>query len=306
MQVPPVLDDRSLEEERVAAIALFRVERLDEPVDAYHELFDTYRGIVEEFLEATVDLTRLDENALSIMSADALQEAFRYLAGPPISEADLQTLAEAGSLRPSRLQKDPEMLRRIISVVRAALDRRRFAWVAEGRAPTGGERHAAVVASAALMATQRLQTDRRTGLKDAQEQRVEETLLEAGLNRVPTRRIRTLADAPAAGEFCRESHFGGRKADFVIGLWDGRKMPLECKVSNSATNSVKRLNNDAAVKAEVWRQDFGNRQVVPAAVLGGVYKLHNLRDAQERGLSLFWAHNLSALTGWIARTCAPP
>ena len=43
-------------------------------------------------------------------------------------------------------------------------------------------------------------------------------------------------------------------------------MPIECKVSNSATNSIKRLNNDAAVKARIWRGEFGERQVVPSAV----------------------------------------
>jgi hypothetical protein len=36
--------------------------------------------------------------------------------------------------------------------------------------------------------------------------------------------------------------------------------------------------------------------------LSGVYKLHNLVDAQERGLHLFWAHDLHALTGWIDAT----
>ena len=30
-------------------------------------------------------------------------------------------------------------------------------------------------------------------------------------------------------------------------------MPIECKVSNSAVNSVKRLNNDAAVKRVVGK-----------------------------------------------------
>ena len=65
------------------------------------------------------------------------------------------------------------------------------------------------------------------------------------------------------------------------------------KVSNSSTNSVKRLNNDAAVKATSRKTDFGLRQVVPSAVLSGVYKLHNLLDAQERGLTIFWAHDWS-------------
>jgi hypothetical protein len=37
-------------------------------------------------------------------------------------------------------------------------------------------------------------------------------------------------------------------------------------------------------------------------VLSGVDKLHNLLDAQERGLTLFWALNLKPLTEWISRT----
>ena len=37
-------------------------------------------------------------------------------------------------------------------------------------------------------------------------------------------------------------------------------------------------------------------------VLSGVYDLHILQDAQARGLTLFWAHDLDQLTGWIAST----
>ena len=65
---------------------------------------------------------------------------------------------------------------------------------------------------------------------------------------------------------------------------------------------MKRLNNDAAVKAETWRKDFGMSQVVPAAVLTGVFAILNLEDAQNRGLALFWAHNLKAMTAWIGST----
>jgi hypothetical protein len=42
-------------------------------------------------------------------------------------------------------------------------------------------------------------------------------------------------------------------------------MPIACKVSNSEVNSVKRINNDAAIKATTWRQELGNNQVVPVA-----------------------------------------
>jgi hypothetical protein len=89
------------------------------------------------------------------------------------------------------------------------------------------------------------------------------------------------------------------KADIVVRLWDDRILPIECKVSNSALNSMKRLNNDAAVKAVAWRLAFGTHQIVPTAVLGGVYNLASLLNAQEKGLSLIWAHDLSPLAQWI-------
>jgi len=79
-------------------------------------------------------------------------------------------------------------------------------------------------------------------------------------------------------------------------------MPLECKVSNSSTNSVKRLNNDAAVKAGIWLSDFGTAQTVPAAMLAGVFKRHNLEQAQNRGLALFWSHDLDQLIDFIEGT----
>lgn len=79
-------------------------------------------------------------------------------------------------------------------------------------------------------------------------------------------------------------------------------MPIECKVSNSALNSIKRVNNDAAVKAETWIKDFGTRNIVPAAALSGVYKLRHLADAQQRGLTIFWTHDLQWLVSWIEQT----
>jgi hypothetical protein len=243
----------------------------------------------------------LDTQFIEVVTDPSLLEALRYLAGPPISEDDLKTVAEA-VLTPGRLKNDETMARSIVNVVLNGLDRRRFPWVIEKREPTEAERGAAVLASAALMATRRLETSRRTLEKQRQEQEVQVALAASGLTRVPPRDINVLSDGPRPGEFCGESTLGKRKADIVVGLWDGRVMAIECKVSNSATNSVKRLNNDAAAKAEAWRIDFGTVQVVPSAVLSGVYKLRNLDDAQKRGLKLFWAHDISRLAHWIAGT----
>jgi hypothetical protein len=297
---PPVWAGNELEIASLASVRLFREERMEEPLEQYLQAFDHYRGAIEDLLAATADLTILDSESIDAITDKSLLKAVRYLAGPPISEDDLKTLAEA-SLAPSRLRNDPEMARRVIDTVLIGLDHQRFPWVVEGREPDTNEREAATLASAALMATQHLSTMRRSEGKNRQEDAVRDALRANRFDEVPTRAIGTLADAPAAGEFCRECMFGSRKADFVIGLWDDRKMPLECKVSNSATNSVKRLNNDAAVKAGIWISEFGTAQTVPAAMLSGVFKRHNLEQAQGRNLTLFWAYALDVFIEWIER-----
>ncbi len=261
---------------------------------------------MEDLLESTVDLSELEGQALDILTNPALQEAFRYLAAPPISTDDLKTLVDRTSIAPQILRKDPDLVQNLVDTIRAVLDRRRFPWVTEGREPTEAERQAAILASSALVATQRVATSRRNESKRVQEERVRQALLTQGLTEIaiPRRDIPTLRTAPEPGQFCQEVTLGrgSRRADLVVGLWDGRTMPIECKVSNSSINSVKRLNNDAAAKAEVWRQDFGSTQIIPVAVLSGVYALRNLEDARQRGLTIYWAHRLNDLAVWIEQT----
>jgi hypothetical protein len=297
----PEWTPEELQSESVRATDVFRRRRIEEPLEEYLEAFDLYQGHVEKLLESTVDLRDIDSRLLDVVTDAKLLEALRYLAGPPISEDDLKTVAEV-ALAPARLKTDQTMARNIVQVILNGLDRRRFPWVNQGREPTEAERNGAVLATAALMAMRRLETSRRSTEKRRQEEDVKSALEGSGLKRVASRSIHVLSEAPLRGEFCGESKLGTRKGDIIVGLWDGRVMPIECKVSNSATNSVKRLNNDAAAKAGAWRNDFGTTQVVPSAVLGGVYKLHNLEDAQARGLHLFWAHDIGRLVDWVSKT----
>lgn len=282
--------------------AVFREERTQEPLEQYLEIYDECSVVVENLIESTVDLTELRDTAYDVLMDDwGSIDAIRYLASPPISMDDLKELVDS-VISPTQLKKDPGLARRVVDTVLLGLDRQRFPWLTEEREPTAAERATAVVATSALIATQRLQTKRRNESKSSQESIVKDRLKAEGFKEIPSRDIATYSKAPAPGEFCGESKVAGRKADIVVTLWDGRVMPIECKVSNSSTNSVKRLNNDAAAKAVTWLQKFGTENIVPAAVVGGVFKTHNLKSAQDDGLTIFWGHNLDSLIAFIEST----
>lgn len=292
---PPVWTDQEMEQLRSDSIAVFQKVRMEEPLDRYLDEYEEVRQTVEAVLEATVDLSELRENAHDVLSeADSL-EVVRYLSGPPISADDLKVLAVA-SLAPSRLRGDAVMAARVINTLLLGLDRARFPWVTEEREATEAEREAAVVATSTMISYRRTLTARQNESKQEQEGAVSDFLeSECGLTKVAPREVRTHGDAPRKGQFCREALFGTRKADLIVTLWDGRIMPIECKVSNSSTNSKKRLNNDAAVKARIWLGEFGTQLVVPAATLSGVFNLKNLKTAQDEGLTIWWAHDLAPL-----------
>ena len=299
---PPRWTDSEFEDDSKSAKTAFRELRMREPLEEYGGLFEQHRTAVEDLLEASVDLSQLTQRPWDFVSSAELLYALRYLASPPISEDDLKVVAEVATLNPTRLAADVGSSSRVVESILLGLDRNRFPWVAENRDPTPAERLTAVISTTALIATQRQQTHRRTNAKDLQEDAVAQALRDHGFRQVTPRNITSLSQAPQRGEFCRESLFGTRKADLVIGLHDGRVMPAECKVSNSATNSVKRLNNDAAVKAVAWLREFGSLGVVPTAIISGVFKLRNLSAAQDAGLTIIWAHNLEALLGFIDST----
>ena len=284
----------------------FRKQRLDEPLALYSEFFNAFAPIFGRIIGR---LPRLMEDSADpeampglVRKADDLT-AFRYLAAPPVSEDDLKTLAET-TLSASSLRSNPAEARRVRDVVLHIIDPHRFPWIKENRVPTPHERDRAVLASAALVAARKVETARRSDAKKKQEETVRVVLRNIGYEEVGPRDVSTLDSAPGLGEFCGESKLGDTRADLVIRLHDRRAMALECKVSNSAVNSFKRINHEAAGKARSWLSGFGHRQIVAAAVIGGVFNPINLETAQAEGLAIFWSHRLSDLTAFIESTRA--
>jgi hypothetical protein len=152
--------------------------------------------------------------------------------------------------------------------------------------------------TAGLKAAQEVQTSRRSESSVRQEAAVRDVLDQAGFSPVPARPL-DVTGGLQPGEFSNECLVAGAKCDVPVGLKDGRLLLIECKVSNSATNSVKRLNREVGNKTAVWRDAFGQR-AISAVVLSGVFKLTNLQSAQTSGVVLFWEHRLESLAAFLA------
>ena len=283
------------------AEAAFREERLREPLELYSRFFETFAPIFGDLIDQLPSLAEepLDPAAVGELVRDEdVRTALRYLTAPPVSEDDLKTLAET-TLSATALRTDGEQARRVRDIIFQILDPHRFPWISQKRNPTKHERTRAVVASAVLVAARKVETSRRSDAGKAQEDAVKTVLRSNGFSEVAPRDIPMLDAAPDTGEFCGESQFGETRADIVVRLHDGRAMPVECKVSNSAVNSFKRVNHEAVGKARSWITGFGKRQTVPAAVIGGVFNPANLEVAQDDGLAIFWTHRLDDLAVFI-------
>ncbi len=300
-KTPPRWTRKQLAADADKSATAFRTERLA-PTEAWKQHFikskERFAALFQQLGELAPN--KISDTTLASAYKENLGEALRYLAGPPISDDDLKVLADVPTLAPSVLVKDTAKLRKVFAIIEHTIDPYRFPWVVEGRAPTETEKSAALLASSVLLAAQRVSTARRGYGKSTQEALVKDFLTSLRYKEGPRMRISTIVEGPKKGEFCGESMLGSRKADVILRLNDTRLMPIECKVSNSATNSVKRINNDAAAKAVDWLKTFGTNQVVPTAVIGGVFKVNNLLQAQEAGLTLFWAHDLKKLGKFIA------
>ena len=290
-----------LTQDAEAAKSLFRKRRLEEPLQLYTEYFESFKEVFDILIDQLPTLAEdpLESDAVaSVLQDSDKRTAFRYLAAPPVSEDDLKTLAET-TLSAAALRSDPQQARRVRDTILQIIDPFRFPWIAERRSPTEEERSRAIIASASQVAARKVETARRSYAKEQQEQAVKSLLLVQGYTEAPRRDIPLLDVAPSPGEFCGESKLGETRADLVIRLLDRRAMPLECKVSNSAVNSFKRINHEAAGKARTWIEQFGKRQIVPCAIIHGVFNPANLESAQAEGLAIIWSHRLQDLAEFV-------
>jgi hypothetical protein len=303
---PRVWTDDEIRADVAAATEAFRTERFAEPLEAWLREVDKRSAEFTRLFEEH-DVARphdLGPEDLPGIVGAKLLDALRYLPGPPISEDDLKSLANVTALSRKRLQDRPDEAARVLEIIRGSVDPRRFPWLAENRDPTDDEKRVAIFSSALLHAAQRLQTDRRNIAKRNQEAAVRTELERVGFTSAKVKTIPAGAwrAFPGTGKFSTgEVMLGGSRSDVVAHLWNDQILAAECKVSNSAVNSNKRLNKDTVAKVTLWKAGFAEL-IVPAAIIAGVFSPGNVIEAQRGGMFIFWSHRLADLGAFAEST----
>jgi hypothetical protein len=286
------------------------VAQWDQTMGARHrELYEVAKRDVEELFEASENLKALKENPkfFDRRKNRRLLAAARALTAPYLSEDNFPVVAR--------------VLGRT-ATIKDMLDGLRVPWVDEEREPTADELDFAIRSTAGQMAMRRHDTERRTTSSKTQEALARKELDTAGLTFVERaeveKRLQGASDYDPAqgievdnldialnrGEFTSEFLCAGTKCDLPIRTTRGTFFALEAKVSNSSSNTTKRLIREVCGKVGPWRREFGERTLV-GGFMAGVFSLKNLRDAQADDVLLFFQHESETLGEFVAANWRP-
>lgn len=302
----PFWSEAELAERRERSIELFVASWGRGLQDEYIELKARCAQAVSQLLARTDNLRALRADPAFFTQPEnrALLAPARFMTVPQLSEDNFKVIAR--TLGP-------------VETLLAFLGRERFPWMAEDPPgePTPELIQRAVDVTAELWAIQQQGTSQHMESSRAQEKAVRAQLTASGLTFVSpaefgkrsqslgARYVQSLGIVPAnvrdllgLGEFTTEQLVAGHKSDVPVLLRSGGLLTIECKVSNSATNSYKRLIRETDGKRRAWREQFGGG-VRTAAVISGVYSAKNLLDAQSQGMLIFFDHDLGALDAFL-------
>jgi hypothetical protein len=270
---------------------------------------------VEKLLDDSDDLLKLKDDpgyfdSLTKKKAAVAIAPARFMTKPFLSEDNLEVLAEDAKLA---------------EVVITFLNQDRFPWVLASRAPSAAERSAAITATAELMAIQRSSTAARVAAAKRQEGAAKTTLTHpsVGLTFISTADVakrgkklgatyklahgiesKNLRDLLNPGEFTSEFRVAGAKCDLPLLLPSGLLITLECKVSGSEVNSIKRLIRETVGKRRAWSEEFG-KGVMTGALIAGNFAMTTLTAAQDADMLLCFEHEMEALAEFVRQGGVP-
>lgn len=267
------------------------------------------RKIRRQILITLVETNGLRNISVALQKSGSHLTVLRHLSAPPISQDQAELLVHSykKTAEKPNAKVSKENAHALEVAFLARMDQSLTRWLTTNRHPTRNQIRKILDSLAPMMCNQVFVTERRNRVADEQEIAVCQVLTNLGFTRVISKEIAQTSDLE---EFtfmrktkCRASKTGSKELDIAIGIQGPLIIAMECKVSNDATNSIKRVN-DILAKHASWRSKWGDF-VQTAAMLQGVIKYKEIRRLTEVGVQVFWSHDLETFANWARVQSSP-
>lgn len=230
--------------------------------------------------------------------------AFRHMTAPPISQDQFCLICpewRKATEKSERSRVKPAEAVAIAKVFEVRRSRPLTPWLDSKRMPRSSEIRRLLWEIAPLIASQQIQTIQRTRAAVAQEAAIINLLSKKGWIKKSSSLLDKRAELPHRN-FMHKTRYATattapQEVDIALGLKNTIVLAMECKVSNDATNSVKRIN-DVLKKSAAWKSHWGSF-VKTAALLQGVIAAKDVARLIDDGVEVFWSHNLTDFEKWI-------
>jgi hypothetical protein len=261
------------------------------------------RGVRKQILRTLIATKGLRDVVGELQRSGKSLLVLRHLFAPPISQDQLKLICP---LYPKGAEKNgtklPQTAAHEFSVAFAARrDPNLTAWLAGNSNPTRRQVKKLLDTLTPMISSQIFNTERRNRMSEEQEKAVETLLLGKGWEKAPSKTVNTPADLPPEKYMrktrAKASTTATKEVDIACGVRADLLLAMECKVSNDATNSVKRVG-DVLDKAKSWQATWGVF-IKTAALLQGVVAYKDVARLLQTDIAVFWSHDLERLSDWL-------
>jgi hypothetical protein len=294
-----VSDENRKNAERARTLYIKSADSVGEAADWENSLVEI-RSKVVAALAASRDLRDI---YTALKSDGSHMLVYRHLLAPPKSQDQFKLICDewSKSSEKSGRPQGSDAVRIVVDVLQKWMDVSIAPWLSSGRDPTASERDVLIERVIAFIAPKLAETKKRNRLSAEQESAVVDLLLSIGWTKLPSATIDTRAAIPPR-HFMNKTRFAtatttAQEVDIACGFSGSYVAAMECKVTNDATNSVKRIN-DVLKKSAAWKLHWGSF-VETAALLQGVIKPEDVQRLTDEGVRVFWSHDLDAFSMWV-------
>lgn len=269
-------------------------EFYDDELEKNKELYDFVAGHTNNFRDFDAEIIREEPNVVKIL---------RYLVKPPISQMKFGQFNGVGSTNnyededPSTPSKDTAQ--QMADFMQNNMDERKVPWL---YSDVDVDEWIDVSRdwTCDIIAQSEAATRYRNWRKDVQEDKVAETMKEAGLRRVSrSSTISDIDDIPAE-TFVSETKVAcpgdDQKADFVARPGRDELLFLEAKAIGVKIDSYKRIK-EIRNKESDWRAGFPNARV--GAAVAGWIPDSQIETLHGDDIEVFWEHRLDSLKKYL-------